>query len=419
MDKRSTEPVMGRFDRSFAVRMLRDFFIGVLTLTLLQVALDFGVALYRFETDGAANTSVTAERLAGDLKDIMLNRGGPVAARTIYPTWQRNYDELGYEIALIPAPVTVSSIRRQFGFTPAGLAPDWSDGRHHEARVALRAEPFCIGCHVDARPGEVLGSVIVRRYLADAIALWRQGAQQGAVVAGADLIFGILVLYLLLRVRMGPVLSLRGTVARLAKGHLDLAPRAPVRSADEFGELAQDLNLFLDRLTGLIEDVRPLLARIEELSVALEGLVAGADGLARTLDAQLERAQEDAATARAAAARAQADDMGLLVDVLTQLATQERIAADDRARLRRVADRLEVAAEALALDEAALERVGAAVRQAQRQLHEQGRLTVELVQLSERLRTLSATGRMLLARISGDGGKADPGPGAATDSAAP
>lgn len=405
MAQRPIEPFMGRFDRSFVVRMIRDFFIGLLFLTLLQAALDFAVALYRFETDGDATTTVTAERLAGDLKDIMLNRGGPVAARTIYPTWQRNYDELGFEVALIPAPVTVSSIQALFDFTPTGLPPTWPSGRHHEARVALRAEPFCINCHIDANPGDVLGWVVVRRYLADAIAIWRQSAQQAAIIAGADLILGTIVLFFLLRLRMEPLLSLRGTIARLAKGHLDLTPRTPVHSTDEFGELAHDLNLFLDRLAELLEDVRPLLAHIAELSAVLEGMATDAAGVTRTLDSQLDQAHNNAVAARAAAAQARPGDLDLLIDVLQQLATHERIPTEAQSRLHLVADRLQATAEAIALDEGALERVGAAIRSAQQQLHEQGGLTTELVQLSKHMQALSATGKMLLSRVTSDGEK--------------
>jgi hypothetical protein len=98
------------------------------------------------------------------VKDIMLNRGGPVAARTVYPIIRRHSRQAELEIAIVPSPATIESIERRFGFTPRGIKPDWSEGSHHEAKVDLVADPFCIGCHVTAEPGSVLGHVAVRSY---------------------------------------------------------------------------------------------------------------------------------------------------------------------------------------------------------------------------------------------------------------
>ncbi|MCH8863701.1 MAG: HAMP domain-containing protein [Proteobacteria bacterium] len=43
--------------------------------------------------------------------------------------------------------------------------------------------------------------------------------------------------------------------------------RAPVKSADEFGELASDLNRFLDRLNQILEDLGDVLARATNKAV--------------------------------------------------------------------------------------------------------------------------------------------------------
>jgi methyl-accepting chemotaxis protein len=70
------------------------------------------------------------------------------------------------------------------------------------------------------------------------------------------------IVLLLLKVRMEPMLSLRATVGSLARGVMDLSPRARVKSDDEFGELATDLNHFLDRIALIVHDLDRILSEV-------------------------------------------------------------------------------------------------------------------------------------------------------------
>jgi len=128
--------------------------------------------------------------------------------------------------------------------------------------VELEAEPFCIKCHVKAKPGDVLGEIRVRRYLSSTLSEWAVGARLTALVGTINIILGTIILYWLLKVRMDPLLALRSTVSRLAKGRLDLSYRGEVRSQDEFGELATDLNHFLDRMSGMCDEMRSVLTNV-------------------------------------------------------------------------------------------------------------------------------------------------------------
>ena len=257
-----TSPAGGRFDRSFAIRMIRDFMIALFAIVAVELGARYALARYEFATADLEATELAAERLAGDVKDIMLNSGGPVAARTVYPIIQRHSEQAELEIAIVPSPITVEAIERRFGFTPRGIPPDWSDGPHHEATFELTAEPFCVSCHVTAQPGDVLGRVSVRSYRSHRMAEWWREARVISVVGMANVLLHTIVLFLLLRVRMEPLLRLRSTVARLARGRMDLGQRAEVRSDDEFGELASDFNHFLDRLNMLVEDLEDVLGRV-------------------------------------------------------------------------------------------------------------------------------------------------------------
>jgi methyl-accepting chemotaxis protein len=185
-----------------------------------------------------------------------------VAARTIYPILKKNNADLGFAIAIQPAPVTVMSIEPMFGFTPQGLPPDWAEGRHHEFTVKLHAETVCLKCHYQAKVGEVLGQVTVRNYWSGHLARWLEEAQITTVIGMGDILLRTIVLFLLLKLRMEPLLALRAVVAQLAKAGADLSHRAPVKSDDEFGELAHDLNLFLERIDHILEDLGSVLAKV-------------------------------------------------------------------------------------------------------------------------------------------------------------
>jgi methyl-accepting chemotaxis protein len=117
--------------------------------------------------------------------------------------------------------------------------------------------------------------VTVRSYLARKEAAWWHEVRLTAVALSLKILVHTVVLFLLLKVRMEPLLALRSTVSRLAKGVMDLSPRAAVNSADEFGELAQDLNHFLDRIVVLVRDLDLILGEVVAVGTRLGALNRG------------------------------------------------------------------------------------------------------------------------------------------------
>ena len=53
---------------------------------------------------------------------------------------------------------------------------------------------------------------------------------------------------------------------------MDLSPRAKVNGADEFAELAQDLNHFLDRINVVVTDLDQILNKVVDASSRLSSL---------------------------------------------------------------------------------------------------------------------------------------------------
>ena len=319
---------IGRFEQSFVFHMIRDFFLLLLAVAGVELGIRYGALVYDFRHAEPARVDRAASQLANDVKSIMLNSGGPTAAQTVYPILNRNYDDLGLSIAVEPAEVTIESMKATRGMEAQGLKARWPAGAHQQASVSLTAEQFCLGCHVKARVGDVLGTVTVRSYLARKEAVWWQEVRLTAGALSLKILAHTIVLLLLLKVRMEPLLSLRTTVAALAKGVMDLSPRAGVKTEDEFGELAQDLNHFLDRISLIVHDLDKILSEVvtvgERLGALNRHLEHQLDGLRdtslRTLGENAQRGLETQLSV--------ARDAGAF-DVLLQ--TLERAGATDGA----------------------------------------------------------------------------------------
>ena len=107
---------LGRFDQSFIVKMITDFFILLLVVGVLELGVRFFIVLYDFYSIQVEATQLAADQLAADIRKIMINQGGPVAARTLYPILTKNHDARGLKIAIEPSRKTINSIKQGFDF---------------------------------------------------------------------------------------------------------------------------------------------------------------------------------------------------------------------------------------------------------------------------------------------------------------
>jgi len=301
-----TEKIGSAFEQSFIFHMIKDFFLLLLLVATAEMGIRYAVVRYDYASKEQARIDQAANELANDVKSIMLNSGGPLAAQTVYPILNRNFKDLGLAIAVIPSAVTVESMKLSFNIIANGLQPVWKTGPHLESVVNITAEQFCLNCHVKAKVGDVLGIVKVGSYLERKETAWWSEVKLTAGSLSLKILVHTILLFFLLKVRMAPLLSLRSTVSRLARGLMDLSPRAKVTGEDEFGELAQDLNYFLNRINLVVTDLDQMLnkvvdasSRLGSLNRDLEQTVDGLrEGASTTTDAQV---QEQAAQYRALA----------------------------------------------------------------------------------------------------------------------
>jgi len=242
--------------------MIRDFFLLLVIVAVLELGLRYAAILYEFKNNEPVRVQQVADTLSNDIRSIMLNAGGPTAARTIYPIIDKNYHDLGFLVAVEPSQITIDSIKVSQGMDAFGLQQVWPVGHHTESKVDISAEQYCLGCHIKAKVGDILGTVTVRSYFDRKLDVWLEEVKVAAGVLSVNILIHTLVLFLLLKIRMQPLLDLRATVSSLARGLMDISPRTKTNSEDEFGDLATDLNHFLDRIALVVKDLDVILSEV-------------------------------------------------------------------------------------------------------------------------------------------------------------
>jgi len=214
METRLQDHALGRFDKSFLIHMIKDFFLVLLLVMIIEFALKAGKVYWDYHSNAEAQALEVAEELSDNVISIMRNSGGPVAASTMYPILDKNWKELGYEIAIEPSAKTLMAIEDNFSYSPIGIPKAaMADGEHRAASVDIKAVAFCTSCHSNAAVGEVLGTVTVRNYLGRDFEIWWEGVKLTLGLAVGKIVLHSILLFLILRARMEPLLRLRSVVS--------------------------------------------------------------------------------------------------------------------------------------------------------------------------------------------------------------
>jgi len=393
-----------RFDHSFVVQVIRDFFLVLVVVVALELGVRFALVIYQFETEKPEEVAIAADRLAENVRSIMLNQGGPVAARTVYPIIRRNHEEIGLQIAIEPSDVTVKSIRKRFEETPRGIPAEWPEGEYKQAVREIEAESFCLQCHVTAGVGDVLGRVAVRGYLAEELNAWWHEVRFAGMLGMGKILAHTIILFLLLRIRMEPLMSLKGVVSQLAKSGSRVTHRAPVKSQDEFGELAHDLNLFLERVNHVMEDLSDVLSNISDLTERLTDVHQRTLSCQSTLNELARDATRDTyeeSSAHPTLSHEWLDAAEQALRTLEQLRHPEGL---PEAEARRLEDLLGAFRRLVEEARRNLERnreIGSTLVDFSRELAASGAALQEMAVLEERMRSISEQGQRLLERLRG------------------
>jgi len=372
-------------------------------VVVIELSVRFALVVYDFHHNQKLATQIEAERLAADIKSIMLNSGGPVAARTVYPILERNHKELSLAIGIEPSQITVSSIKAAFNFTPKGLPATWPEGEHHQVTVPVVAEQFCISCHITAKPGDVLGSVSVRNYLSTHLSQWWHEVQLTSFLGIGKIVLHTIVLFFLLKIWMESVLSLRSTIAELAKGASDLSHRAPIKSRDEFGELARDLNSFLDRIVHVIQDLSDVLANVLVVNRRLTQVHDQMESHLKEVDSNMTVASDNALRGQSIdplLSRKWLDATQMLATTLQVISHEGRLPRDFDLHVERFCETLEAIAEQVERLASRHDGLTSDLKNLSRGLHEFKYFLEEMAVLEEKMRGFASQGQTLLNRLT-------------------
>ena len=207
---------------------------------------------------------------------------------------------------------------------------------------------------------------------------------------------------------MEPLLRLRTVVSKLARAYGGLDHRAEIRSSDEFGALAGDLNLFLDRISRIVEELDLVLRKVvavnDDIITIQGGLREQVDGVVSGAR-RLERRAMMSARREPLLSNAWFDAVkGSIADLDGALSTVENApkAAELVETLRAVVENAEAQIstnEDLFADLAVL---GADTEQFQASV-------AEMARLEERMKAIIETGGLLVARLGSEGTEKAPG----------
>jgi methyl-accepting chemotaxis protein len=130
------------------------------------------------------------------------------------------------------------------------------DGNTMKIISPLIAEAECTKCHVNVKPGYVLGVMDLQYSLKGIQSNITSMATKTIITMVIGAIFTIIMLmYILRRIVGTPLDELLKRVKDLSHGEGDLTARLRVQSKDEIGEISSHINIFIDKIHHVVTTV--------------------------------------------------------------------------------------------------------------------------------------------------------------------
>jgi hypothetical protein len=215
------------------------------------------------------------------------------------------------------------------------------------------------------------------------------------------IILHTVVLFFLLKIRMEPLLSLRAMINLLSKGASDLSHRAAIKSHDEFGELARDLNLFLDRIDHVVMDLGSILTKVVALNQRLSQVQTQMLNEYRQVESQLKTTTRHFFDAHNITPRDPTpwlNAMTLALASLRSLADEKGRPASLQTRLERCVIDLDTVVEAPG-KESQPDGTGQQLLELSQRFHNFSHFISEMAVLEEKMGEIAEEGRILLDRL--------------------
>jgi methyl-accepting chemotaxis protein len=176
----------------------------------------------------------------------------------------------------------------------------------------LIAQKVCLACHVNAKNGDVLGVMSLKYSFKDLDNQISSISLEFIIIFFISLIIATVILLLSMKKVVGsPINELLAKISDLAQGEANLKAKVKVGSNDELGEIAHNVNLFIEKIHNTITSAQNVAQNVENTSATLFGNadllsqnsiqqtkeVEGAKNLAASVETQLDISEELAITA--------------------------------------------------------------------------------------------------------------------------
>ena len=192
-------------------------------------------------------------------------------------------------------------------------------------------------------------------------------------------------------------------ITLLAKGASDLSHRAAIKSHDEFGELARDLNLFLDRIDHVVEDLGSILTKVMALNHRLNQVQTQMQDEYEQAESQLQAATGqlfDTRSRTVAENTRWLNAMTLAMTSLQSLAAEMNLPEPLQKNLQRCAIDLETLVE-YAQSDPQKEGTGQQLVELAQRFQNFSHFMAEMAVLEEKMSEIAEEGQVLLNRLRG------------------
>ena len=146
------------------------------------------------------------------------------------------------------------------------------DAQGHRLRLLqpLVAEQDCLACHVNSKTGDVLGVMDIMFSFEEIDAYIGQVSWKFITMFALSLaLTSVLMMLVLKRVVGNPLIILMERIRDLSHGNGDLTSRVQINSQDEMGEIAKDINFFIEKIQKIILHSQHISKNVESTGGAL------------------------------------------------------------------------------------------------------------------------------------------------------
>lgn len=166
-----------------------------------------------------------------------------------------------------------------------GLNEESTEGDHTLRLLRpLIATPECLSCHSNSKEGDVLGVMNLSYSLEELdndVASMSQSVVTMMLISA--LITILMVLIALKNIVSNPLQALLDRVSDLASGDRDLTARVGIKSEDEIGQVAKNINIFIDKIHEMMKLIAISSDHSKQISIDIS---ANASALAQSTSSQ-------------------------------------------------------------------------------------------------------------------------------------